>query len=90
MKAARSVIAGLFVGYGFVSFAYFMVLDQFWVRAAPRQPNPAFGLIFPHNEHGSYTYFSQFQTTTCALMFATSVPLGMLGILLAPKKKRYW
>jgi hypothetical protein len=86
MKAARRVIAGFFVGYGFVSFVYFMVLDQFWVRAGPRQPNPAFGLIFPHNEHGSYTYFTQFQTTTCALMFATSIPVAILGVLLAPKK----
>ena len=86
MKAARSVIAGLFVAYGCVSFVYFMVLDQFRVRAAPHQPNAALGLIFPHNEHGSYTYFSQFQTTTCSLVFATSIPVAILGALLAPKK----
>ena len=86
MKAARSVIAGILAGYGTVSFLCFMVLDHLWVGAAPRQPNSALGLIYLHNEHGSYTYFSQFQTTACALMFLTSVPLAMLGGLLAPRK----
>ncbi len=86
MKAARSVVAGLLAGYGFASFICFMVLDQLWVGAAPGQPNSALGLVYLHNEHGSYTYFSQFQTTACALMFATSIPLAILGGLLAPKK----
>jgi hypothetical protein len=57
-----------------------------WAAAAPNTPNAALGLVYPHNEHGSYTYFSQFQAASHWLMFSTSIPLAMLGGLIAPKK----
>jgi hypothetical protein len=86
IDAARNVIAGLLVGYGSVSFFCFLILEELWARAAPRQPNEALGLTFVHNEHGSYTYFSAFQATAGELMFSTSIPLCFLAMLLAPKK----
>lgn len=81
-----NILAGTLAGYGFISFFCFLALDQIWHHAAPHQPNEALGLIYQHNEHGDYTYFSAFQATACWLMFTTSVPLGMLGALIAPKK----
>jgi hypothetical protein len=95
MKVARHITAGVLAGYGFVSFFCFIVLDILWSGAAPRQPNPVLGFVYRHNEHGSFTYFSQFQTTTCAVMFMTSIPLAFIGVLIAPKKKingiaRWW
>lgn len=86
MKAARNIIAGVLFGYGFVSFFCFLALNLMWSRTAPREPNEALGLIYPHNEHGSYTYFSAFQATTCWLLFTTSIPLAFAGIFLAPRK----
>lgn len=86
MNAARNIVAGILFGYGFVSFLCFIALTVMWSRAAPRQPNQALGLIYRHNEHGSYTYFSAFQATTCWLMFTTSIPLAFAGIFLAPRK----
>jgi hypothetical protein len=86
IKAARNIIAGLLGGYGFVSFFCFIALDLMWSRTAPSHPNAILGLTYQHNEHGSYTYFSQFQATTCWLMFMTSIPLGFVGMLIAPRK----
>jgi hypothetical protein len=87
VNAIRNLIGGLLVGYGFVSFFCFGILEELWANAAPRQPNAALGITFVHNEHGSYTYFSGFQATAGALMFWTSIPLCFLGMLLAPRKK---
>lgn len=84
-KAIRNVLASWLVGYGLVSFFCFIFLDMAWAKTAPHQPNSALGLIYLHNEHGDYTYFSAFQATTCWLMFNTSIPLAAIGALIAPK-----
>lgn len=85
-NVARNAIAGALTAYGFVSFFIFIWLDIQWVHLAPQQAVPAQGLVYMHNEHGSYVYFSAFQATTCALMFWTSIPLAFLGVFIAPKK----
>lgn len=85
-KALRNFVAGFLEGYGLVSFLCLMFLQRHWEILAPKAPNVNLGLIYQNNEHGSYTYFSAFQATTCALMFMTSIPLAMLGIGIAPKK----
>jgi hypothetical protein len=82
----RNVAGGLLAGYGFVAFFCFMFLVLHWANVAPRAPDPAHALVFPHNEHGAITYFSAFQATSCALLFATSVPLAFIGMIIAPKK----
>src|ERR1700722_11034139 len=86
LNTARNVIAWLLVGYGFASFFCFIALVLMWSKKAPSQPNEVLGLIYRHNEHGSYTYFSAFQATTCWLMFTTSIPLAIAGIFIAPRK----
>jgi hypothetical protein len=85
-NSIRNVIAGLLAGYGIVSFFCFLVLEQRWISTAPSRPDEILGLIYRHNEHGSYTYFSQFQATAGWLMFWTSIPLAFIGALIAPKK----
>ena len=85
-NAARNIVAGLLAGYGFASFLCFIALDLMWSRTAPRQPDAALGLIYRHNEHGSYSYFSAFQATACWLMFTTSIPLVFAGAFIAPRK----
>lgn len=64
----RGVIAGFLAGYGFASFVCFVGLTIAWASVAPHAPDPAHGLIYPHNEHGAITYFSAFQVTSCALL----------------------
>ena len=77
---------GLLVGYGFVAFFCFIYLSTHWAHLAPVNADPANGLIFPHNEHGSITYFSAFQATSCYIMFLTSIPISFLGWFITPKK----
>lgn len=86
MRIVRNIVAGLLFGYGLASFSCFIALTTMWTRSAPREPNESLGLIYAHNEHGTYTYFSAFQATTSWLMFTTSIPLAFVGILIAPRK----
>ena len=86
INVVRNAIAGALTAYGFVSFCIFFWLDERWIHLAPSQAVPAQGLIYMHNEHGSYVYFSAFQATACALIFGTSIPLAFIGVLVAPKK----
>lgn len=85
-KDALNAISGFMAAYGWVSFFCFFYLVISWAGVAPHEPDPARGLIFPHNEHGSITYFSAFQGTSCALLFGTSPLLFMIAVWLSPKK----
>lgn len=78
-------MAGFLGAYGFVSFWLFMALEENWTKAAPSDPNTALGLVYSHNEHGSYTYYSAFQATSLAIMFQTSIPLFFVALLIMPK-----
>ena len=86
-KDVLNALAGVMAGYAWVSFACFFILVLRWAAIAPHQPDPAHGLIFPHNEHGSITYFSAFQSTSCTLLLNTSPFLFMLAAVIVPKKK---
>jgi hypothetical protein len=89
-KAGRNNVAnalgGLLAGYGFVAFFCFLILVEHWAHMAPKQPDPSHGLVFAHNEHGAITYFSGFQSTSCAILFGSSIPLFFIGLLVSPKK----
>jgi hypothetical protein len=91
INIARNAIGAFLFAYGIVGFLSFTYLNQHWVQLAPRTPDPAHGLVYRHNEKGhGTTYFSAFQGTACSLLFSTSVPLGMLGGLICPRKnERY-
>jgi hypothetical protein len=86
LNAFRNAACGFLAGYGAVAFFCFWQLVRQWANLAPIVPDVPNGLVIPHNEHGHITYFSAFQATSAALLFSTSVPLGMLGVLLSPKK----
>jgi hypothetical protein len=80
-------VAGPFLAaYGCVAFFCFWYLVQRWADLAPASPDPTLGYIYPHNEHGSITYFSAFQATAAALLFSTSIPLSCIGMLASPKR----
>jgi hypothetical protein len=84
-KLLKNLMAGFLAAYGIISFFCFIFLERTWTVVAPKAPNVMHGYIYQHNNHGSYTYFSAFQATTCALMFMTSIPLCAIGIAMAPK-----
>jgi hypothetical protein len=86
-KDALNAISGFLAAYGWVSLMCFFYLVTSWAGDAPHIPDPAHGLIFPHNEHGSITYFSALQGTTCALLFSTSPLLFIVAIYISPKKE---
>ena len=80
-------VAGAFLAtYGGVAFLCFFYLVQQWAHAAPTSPDAQSGFVYAHNEHGSITYFSAFQTTSCALLFSTSIPLAFVGAFITPKR----
>lgn len=80
-----NVIGPFLSAYGIVSFLCFFLCVQWWARAAPRMLDPAHGFVYPHNEHGSISYFSAFQTTSCTLLLLTSMPVLCVGALLTPR-----
>jgi hypothetical protein len=82
----RNVFGAFLASYGWVAFFCFAYLVLRWAHAAPTSPDPAGGLVYSHNEHGSITYFSAFQATSCALLFSTSIPLSFVGIFVTPKR----
>lgn len=86
-KDVLNAISGFLAGYGWVAFFCFFYLVISWAAVAPHRPDPTHGLIFPHNEHGSIMYFSGFQGTSCALLFATSPFFFLLGVYISPKKE---
>lgn len=85
-RDTRNALAGFLAAYAAISFACFLYLVISWSATAPHTPDPSRGLVYLHNEHGSITYFSAFQATSCALLLNTSPLLFFLGIALAPKK----
>lgn len=85
-KDALNAISGFLAAYGWVSFFCFFYLVISWAAKAPHSPDPAAGLIYRHNEHGSITYFSGFQGTSCALLFMSSPLFFGAGFYLSPKK----
>ena len=85
-KDALNAISGFLAAYGWFSFACIFYLVISWAAVAPHTPNPVNGLIYRHNEHGTITYFSGFQGTSCTLLFTTSLLFFGLGFYLSPKK----
>jgi hypothetical protein len=80
-----NILGGSLAGYGVIAFVCFLWLVKHWTITAPTTSIPALGIIFPHNEHGSITYFSAFQSTSCALLFDTSIPIAMVGAFITPR-----
>lgn len=85
-KDVLNVVGAFLAAYGGVAFICFFYLVERWAHSAPTFPDSAHGLVYSHNEHGWITYFSAFQTTACALLFSTSIPLSFVGIFLSPKR----
>lgn len=85
-NAGLNAASGFLAGYGWIAFFCFLCLVEHWAHISPRTADPAHGYVFPHNEHGSITYFSAFQGTSCALLFSTSIPLFFLAIAICPKR----
>ncbi len=81
-----NVLGGFLAAYGSVAFFCFLYLIERWAHAAPTIPDPARGYVYAHNEHGWITYFSAFQATASALLFATSIPLSVVGIFVSSKR----
>ncbi len=84
--AILNAVGGFLAGYGFVVFFCFIGIERHWAGTAPTVPDLSLGAIFRHDDHGDITYFTAFQATSCALLFETSIPLAMIGALIARKK----
>jgi hypothetical protein len=85
-NAKLNAIAGFAIAYGMASWVCFISLFMFWSSMAPVGPDPANGLIFLNNVHGSITYFSAFQVTSCAILFYTCPLIWIIACAIVPKK----
>lgn len=85
-RELRAKIEGLASGCAIATFVTFFIAVQIWTGAAPSEPNEALGAIFEHNEHGSITYFTAFQSTSAALMFWISFAAIAIAIFTRPKR----
>jgi hypothetical protein len=93
-KSVLNVGSAFLAAYGFVAFFCFLYVQGRWFNAAPTVPDAARGYIYSHNERGSIAYFSAFQSTSCWVLFWTSIPISFVGILMGPKRnvvhRRNW
>lgn len=81
-----NLAGGFLFGYGFIAFFCAFGLESWWSNTAPNLPDIAHGLVVPHREHGLLRYYSALQSTASALLFMTSIPLALIGIMLSPKQ----
>lgn len=84
MKLIGLIAGGFFIGLGAAGAASSFVLTQIWVAAAPLSPSSSLGLIYPHNEHGSITFLSAFQSTSSSLLLPASMMIFMIGGAMSP------
>jgi len=85
-KTPPNIAAGALAGLGWTGLLCSFALRLYWLRVAPTSPHPQRGVIYPHNEHGSITYFTAFQSTSCDLLFLVSPLLFIVGFALLPKR----
>lgn len=85
-NAALNVVGAFLATYGLLAQLLFLILLKYWESALPKAYDSMLGYNVPHNEHGSITYFSKFEGTSCNILFFTSVPILFLGVFLVPKK----
>ena len=85
-RPARNIAAGLLTGFAVSAFLFFLIADVGWFRGAPSSAQPALGLTYPHNEHGSVGYFSAFQAATCTILPPLAALLFFAGWRILPKK----
>src|SRR4051794_16914404 len=85
LRRANEIAGGLF-GYAFASLASFFLLLFNWNRLAPSVSDPVNGSVVAHNEHGTITYFTAFQATSCALLFFSAGVAFVLCMIIGPKK----
>ncbi len=83
----RNRIGGYLFGSFAGGFITFMILVQYWAHCAPHAPAPLLGEIYPHNEHGSITYFTAFQATSAYIMFWLNMIMLLLAIGILPKRQ---
>ncbi|MDG2535637.1 hypothetical protein P6144_18390 [Sphingomonas sp. HITSZ_GF] len=81
-----NLAGGFLFIYGVIAFFCAFGLEIWWSSTAPSLADPVRGLVVPHREHGLLRYYSAFQSTTSALLFMTSIPLALIGIMLSPKQ----
>jgi len=82
----RNITGGFLIGYGGIADVCFFYLQSRWESRAPAAPDYLNGLVFRVDEHGTITYFSAFQATSCALLFSTSIPIAIAGVLIIAKQ----
>jgi len=83
---ATSAAAGLCAS----SFALYMILFFVYSSSQPKQPEPALGVIYPLNNHGSHVYLTRIQATGMNLLFVVFPIAFAMAIIALPKELRFF
>jgi hypothetical protein len=82
----RNRIAGLATGFFLATFVSHFGLTRYWISIASSTPLPSLGRIYRHNERGSITWFTAFESTASTLTFWIGMFALFVAIVVAPKR----
>ena len=86
LRSIRNVVGSILFGFGLMNLFSIGLLELWWTSYGLKVPDPAHGFVVLHNVKGLAAYFSQFQVTAVGLIFYVSMPVVVVGYLIAPRK----
>jgi len=86
VKKIRNILGGFLFGFGWMTFFCLVYIDSRWTADAPRLADPANGLVYAHNVHGTTVYLSSFQSWAVTLLSVFSIPVSFMGFFILPKR----
>jgi hypothetical protein len=86
IRQIRTRIAAAIAGVLPASFVIHMWLFISYFDSHPREPNPELGLMRPLNNHGSYVFISDAESTGLALLIYAFIMAFGFMILVVPKE----
>ena len=86
LRSIRNVVGSILFGFGLMNLFCIVLLELWWTSHGPKVPDPAHGFVILHRTKGLISYFSQFQVTVVGLWFYVSMPVTVVGYLIAPRR----
>jgi hypothetical protein len=84
-RSTRNDIASAAIALCPVSFSVRLYLFYSYLSSRPRSPNSELGFVRPLNNHGSYVYLTDVESTGLALLFIAFFAGFALALAIVPK-----
>ena len=86
LHSTLSVIGSTLFSFGVINFYFFLLLDFWWATHGSKVADPVHGFVILHRVKGFIAFFSAFQDTAIRLLPYITLPISLIGYLIAPKK----